>query len=242
MHFVVATSKAEVRLYHVDGTLVHTFKGHTGSVLAVAATPDGQHIISGAGDKLVKVWSVATKSLVSTCEGHSTDVRAVAAMPDGQRILSGGSNDGTVRVWLLDGNRSSPVEHGRHQHFEQAATGVALPDNQHALSASYDNTVKLFNANDGAVLRTFKHHTRPGALPGAAARRPPIRQRLGRRDRVHRRARARALRSVEILSRCAASKPSRRLRTLRYLFTTLWKVRFGLGNSRSMAARPVGKP
>ena len=30
-------------------------------------------------------------------------------------------------------------------------------------SASYDGTVKLFNVNDGAVLRTFKHHAR-GAL------------------------------------------------------------------------------
>ena len=36
---------------------------------------------------------------------------------------------------------------------------MALPDNQHALSASVDRTVKLFNVNDGAVLRTFKHHT-----------------------------------------------------------------------------------
>ena len=36
---------------------------------------------------------------------------------------------------------------------------MALPDNQHALSASVDMTVKLFNVNDGAVLRTFTHHT-----------------------------------------------------------------------------------
>ena len=35
-----------------------------------------------------------------------------------------------------------------------------MPDNQHALSGSDDKTVKLFNVNDGAVLRTFKHHTR----------------------------------------------------------------------------------
>ena len=35
---------------------------------------------------------------------------------------------------------------------------VAL-DNQHALSASYDSTIKLFNVNDGAVLRTFENHT-----------------------------------------------------------------------------------
>ena len=30
---------------------------------------------------------------------------------------------------------------------------------QHALSGSIDKTAKLFNVNDGAVLRTFKHHT-----------------------------------------------------------------------------------
>ena len=35
---------------------------------------------------------------------------------------------------------------------------VALPDNQHALSGSADKTVQPFNVNDGAVLRTFKHH------------------------------------------------------------------------------------
>ena len=36
---------------------------------------------------------------------------------------------------------------------------VALPDNQHALSASMDKSVKLFNVDDGDVLRIFKHHT-----------------------------------------------------------------------------------
>ena len=101
----------EVRLYHVDGTLVHTFKGHTHYVYAVAVTRDGQHVISSSADNTVKVWSVASKSLVSTCGeednedhdiGHTDSVYAVAAMPDGQRILSGG-HDQTVRVWLLDG-------------------------------------------------------------------------------------------------------------------------------------------
>ena len=36
---------------------------------------------------------------------------------------------------------------------------MALPDNQHALSVSVGNIIKLFNVNDGAVLRTFTHHT-----------------------------------------------------------------------------------
>ena len=107
----------------------------------------------GSWDKLVKVWSVASKSLVSTCVGHTSTVFAVAAMPDGQRILGGSYKE--VRVWLLDGTLENTFE--LHNHYVMAL--VALPDNQHALSGSDDNTVKLFNVNDGAVLRTFKHHT-----------------------------------------------------------------------------------
>ena len=161
VHFVVGLggqppAAGEVRLYHVDGTLVHTFKGHTDDVHALAVTRDGQHIISGSDDHLIKVWSVATKSLVSTCEGHTSFVWAVAAMPDGQRILSGGHDD-TIRVWRLDGT----LENTFRPHFGRVEALVALRDNQHALSGSYDKTVKLFNVNDGTVLRTFKNHTGP---------------------------------------------------------------------------------
>ena len=158
VHFVVGLgigdNQGEVRLYHVDGTLVHAFEGHTGPAWSVAVTPDGQHIISGANDKRVKVWSIASKSLVSTCNGHTHPIEAVAAMPDGQRFLSG-SSDETVRVWLLDGTLENTFE----LHAHNVLALVALPDNQHALSGFSDGTVKLFNVNDGGVLRTFKHHT-----------------------------------------------------------------------------------
>ena len=158
MHFVVGLGSGlndyDVELYHVDGTRVHTFKGHDDALWALAVTPDGQHIISGADS--VKVWSVASKSLVSTCEGHTDEevdeVLSVAAMPDSQRILSG-AGDGTVRVWLLDGTLKNTFK----LHNNQVLALVAMSDNQHAISASYDETVKLFNVNDGAILRTFRH-------------------------------------------------------------------------------------
>ena len=104
------TNEGDVRLYHVDGTLVHTFKGHTERVNAVAVTPDGQHIISGSSDKLVKVWSVASKSLVSTCAGH-TDYR-FGGGGDARRPAhpQRRSNDNTVRVWLLDGTLENTFE------------------------------------------------------------------------------------------------------------------------------------
>jgi len=163
VHFVVGLgvgNGGELRLYHVDGTLVHAFTAHTPrkpahkghAVRAVAVTPDGQHIISGSNDMSIKVWSVASKSLVSDCTGHTSAVHAVAAMPDGQRILSGG--DDSVRVWLC-----GTIEITFWLHRYRVNALVALPDNQHALSGSDDRTVKLFNVNDGAIRRTFKHHT-----------------------------------------------------------------------------------
>ena len=110
----------------------HLQGAHRQSVRAVAVTPDGQHIISGSkvDEWLVKVWSVATKSLVSTCAGHTGSVAAVAAMPDGQRILSG-ATDKTVRVCRLDGTLENTFS---ELHTGYVTALVALPDNQHALS------------------------------------------------------------------------------------------------------------
>ncbi len=159
MHCVVGIGRErshQVRLYHVDGTLVHAFRGHTYWVESLAVTPDGLHVISGSADRLVKVWSVATKSCLSTCIGHTKEVVTVAAMPDGQRILSGG-HDESVRVHNLNGTLESTFF--LHRVFNDLCALVALPDNEHALSGASDGTVKLFNVNHGAVLRTFAHRT-----------------------------------------------------------------------------------
>jgi WD40 repeat protein len=63
---------------------------------------------------------------------------------------------------------TAPVHLGDSPVKEGAVNAlVAMPDNQHALSASDDMTVKLFTfkyqvaANIGTVVRTFTHHTGP---------------------------------------------------------------------------------
>ena len=59
---------------------------------------DRPYLISGADDKLVKVWDYQTKACVQTLEGHSHNVSAVCFHPELPIIMSG-SEDGTVRIW-----------------------------------------------------------------------------------------------------------------------------------------------
>ena len=158
------TKCGDVELYSIDGTLVHAFRGHTDQVRVLTTTRDGL-LISGADDNLVKVWSVSTKSLLSTCTGHTGGndegnncILALAATPNGKRIISS-ADDTTVRVWLLNGTLENTFEELRGAQtipgflLNPVEALVALPDNQHALAGA-DN-VKLFDLDDGAVLRIF---------------------------------------------------------------------------------------
>ena len=80
------------------GKEVASLAGHASFVNSVAFSPDGQHIVSGSSDELVKVWSVSARKEVASLAGHSYYVRSVAFSPDGQHIVSG-SCDNLVKVW-----------------------------------------------------------------------------------------------------------------------------------------------
>ena len=103
-------------LYNVDGTIVHTFKGHTSQPNALSVSRHhrlGQLIVSGSRDRHVKVWSVAGRHLLSDCTWHTSSVYAVAAMPDGKRFLSGSWN-GEILVSFLYGAVASTFS-GMHR-------------------------------------------------------------------------------------------------------------------------------
>jgi WD40 repeat protein len=78
------------------GEEVRTLEGHTKSVMALAALPNGQ-LVSGSSDSSIKIWDVATGAEVRTLEGHTGYVLALAALPNGQ--LASGSADKSIRVW-----------------------------------------------------------------------------------------------------------------------------------------------
>jgi WD40 repeat protein len=73
-----------------------TWPAHDGAVLGVAFTPDGQTLLTGAADGLVKLWDPAGR-LRHTFDWNVGDVGAVAFAPDGLTAAAGGNE--TILVW-----------------------------------------------------------------------------------------------------------------------------------------------
>ncbi|KAG2039565.1 WD40-repeat-containing domain protein [Suillus americanus] len=95
------------------GELVVTLKGHTGSVMCLAWTPDGNTLISGSVDSSIRTWNTSNwKQIAVLDECTWSSVYGIAISPNG-RILASVLFDKTARLWNLDNNQpiSLPLNH-----------------------------------------------------------------------------------------------------------------------------------
>ena len=147
-----------------EGKKLRTFDGHRAEIHALIITPDNRFVISGGADSTIKIWDLESGTLAGSLEGHSNNVAALAITPDGQTLLSG-SWDGKIGLWDLADRkllRFLPAH-------EKWIIGL-LCDSEYVVSASGDNTVKIWNIATGEQLSMltgfhfYSSATRPMAL------------------------------------------------------------------------------
>ena len=138
-------------------------------------TPDGLKVISASDDNTLKLWNLVTGEELLTLRGHNNRVNGVCVTPDGLKVISA-SDDKTLEVSDLDVkkeqkfmtlpkrltqilglvNTKEPLILRGHNN---RVNGVCVtPDGLKAVSASDDNTLKLWNLVTGEELLTFRGH------------------------------------------------------------------------------------
>jgi WD40 repeat protein len=126
-------------------------------VNAVAISPDGRLLASGAGglggDSTIKLWSLPEGVLLKTLQGHTNWVYALAISADGRLLASAGS-DHTIKLWSLpEGALLKTLQ----KHI--GAVHVAIsPDGRLLASGGY-RTIKLWSLPEGKLGKTLTGHT-----------------------------------------------------------------------------------
>ncbi|KAI9749935.1 MAG: pre-mRNA-splicing factor prp46 [Chaenotheca gracillima] len=97
--------------WHAPWKLMRVISGHLGWVRSLAVEPGNQWFASGAGDRTIKIWDLATGSLRLTLTGHISTVRGLAVSPRHPYLFSCGE-DKMVKCWDLETNKVIRHYHG----------------------------------------------------------------------------------------------------------------------------------
>lgn len=126
-----------------------SFGGHNGPVSDVAASPDGEFIVSVSWDKTARVWDLASSKCTKTLTGHTSDVFA-AAVTNEKNIVTGG-RDKTLKVWSSSsGACTHTTSQNNHGDWISAIKYSPSPKCPLFVTCGWDQTVKTWNATNNA--------------------------------------------------------------------------------------------
>jgi tricorn protease-like protein len=144
-----------VKLWDVEtGKEIRTLKDHIDAVYALAFTPDGKRLVSASADRGVKVWDVASGERLYTLSEPTDGLSTLALDPSGKRVAAAGL-DRTIRVWSL-GEKTGTLLNSSIAHEDAILRLAWSPDGKYLVSSAADKEVKIFNADDLSVVKTWR--------------------------------------------------------------------------------------
>jgi WD40 repeat protein len=139
-----ASSDTAVRAWDLAEDKSSVLYRHETAVLAVAASPAGNYIVSGSRDGTITIGDTAKGVAIRSFRGHLLSVNTLAVSPGGQ-YLATGSNDKTVKLWDMADGQLLYTFRGH----EGSVNSVSFsPDSSRLASGSTDGTVIIWNMKD----------------------------------------------------------------------------------------------
>ncbi|QDS69986.1 hypothetical protein FKW77_003171 [Venturia effusa] len=120
-------------------------------IRSVCFSPDGQFLATGAEDKVIRVWDIASRTIKTQFTGHEQDIYSLDYASNG-RLIASGSGDRTVRLWDVEtGQQAMSLL------IDDGVTTVAIsPDNRYVAAGSLDKSVRVWDTSTGFLVERLE--------------------------------------------------------------------------------------
>lgn len=135
-----------------DGTPLQSFEGHLDAAYALAVSPDGKMIATGAYDQKIRLWDAATGKEIALLKGHNGVVNGLSFRADG-KVLASASADRTVKLWSIPGGQRLDT---LSQPTKEQTSVVFSADGKQLFAAGGDNRIRLWSISADAREGTNK--------------------------------------------------------------------------------------
>lgn len=132
------------------GQRVAEWEGHQKPAWGLAASPDGNTLMTASEDQTAIIWDAATGTILQTLP-HEFVVRTGAFSPDSRRLVTV-TNDGMVHLWDTADWREIKQMSG---HSSSILYVQFSPDGRYIVSSGRDNTVFVWDVQIGEAVRQF---------------------------------------------------------------------------------------
>jgi len=146
--------------------MLQQFELHKAPTLDVDWRPDDSTFATCSTDRSIFVCRVGEAKPLRLFQEHTDEVNAVRWDPSGS-LLASCSDDGTCKIWGLKSESSifTLADHRKEIYtLKWSPTGKGSRNPQKPLllaTASFDNTVRLWDPQEGRCLFTLAKHTEP---------------------------------------------------------------------------------
>ncbi|KAH9057357.1 WD40 repeat-like protein [Lactarius vividus] len=149
------TTRTVKPTYHAPWKLVRVISGHLGWVRSVAVEPGNKWFATGAGDRVIKIWNLASGELRLSLTGHISTVRGLAVSPRHPYLFSCGE-DKMVKCWDLEANKVIRHYHG---HLSGVYALSLHPTLDVLVTCGRDASARVWDMRTKAQIHVLSGHT-----------------------------------------------------------------------------------
>jgi WD40 repeat protein len=155
---VIGDLNGLIKIYN-QNSLVNSFQAHSTYIYRIKQSPfntNTNYVATCSNDRTVKIWNVSSSfnwTLIRTYSQHTSYVYALEWL-DNDTLASGGYNDREIKLWSMATGQTKRTIKTNGYVFSL----TMLNTNIH-LAAGLNNTINIYNINDGNLVSSLKGHT-----------------------------------------------------------------------------------